>query len=99
MKISVITQDQTIVIDGEATRVAFAVPAGEWAIHFDTHTGLGEVEFIDSRQNALISDFSAYQYLIDLVAAEQQRVLDAEELQRAEALENEAAAVAELAAG
>jgi len=109
MKISVITQDQTIVVDGEALKFAFQVPSGEWAIHFDDVVNVGEVEFIDARNNQTLSSFEAYSYLLTAyndekarlaeVAAQQLAEAEAAESARLEALANEAAAVAELAAG
>lgn len=63
MKISVITQDQTVVVDGHAQRFDFQVPNGEWAIQFDFNTGLGEVEYIDARPNETITSFDKYQFL------------------------------------
>lgn len=58
MKITAVTQDQMIIIDGQSVRApwcSYSMPAGEWAVHFDTETGAGEVEYIDNRPNEIIS--------------------------------------------
>jgi hypothetical protein len=73
MKISIITADQVIIRDGvpaECQRygAAFQVPAGEWAIHYNGETGVGEVEYIDARANEVIgkAEFDArYAYLLE----------------------------------
>lgn len=106
MKISVITQDQVVLIDGLALPFSFQVPNGEWAIHFDTETNLGEVEYIDSRLNETIRDFSHYQYLVTLYQEEQARLeaeaeaarIEAERLAAEEAAQAEAEAQADTAA-
>lgn len=62
MKITAVTQDQMIIIDGQPIRTpwcSYSMPAGEWAVHFDTVTGAGEVEFLDNRPNETI-DAAAY---------------------------------------
>ena len=104
MKITVITQDQLMMVDGEALQFSFLVPSGEWAIHFDDQTGFGEVEFIDGRQNKAINSFSVYGYLLDAYHAESARLAEvaaieqaeAEEAARLEALAEEAQAVEDL---
>jgi hypothetical protein len=106
MKISVITQDQTVVIDGQALKFPFQVPAGEWAIHYSFVSGVGEVEFLDSRNNEPLISFDAYAYLIAAYSAEKTRLAEVEAQQEAEAVEaarleavaEEAAAVAEVVA-
>jgi ABC-type transporter lipoprotein component MlaA len=106
MKISVITQDQTVVIDGQALKFAFQVPAGEWAIHYSFISSVGEVEFLDSRNNEPLTSFDAYAYLIAAYSAEKTRLVEVEaqkqaeieEAVRLEALAAEAAAVAEVVA-
>jgi hypothetical protein len=93
MKISVITQDQTVVIDGQALEFPFQVPAGEWAIHYSFVSGVGEVEFLDSRSNEALSSFDAYAYLIAAYSAEKTRLAEVAAQEEAEA-----AAVAEVVA-
>lgn len=70
MRFTAITQDQILMVDGEAVtppHVSFEMPRGEWAVHFDTSTGLGEVEYLDSRQNETINQIvfdERYGYLV-----------------------------------
>jgi len=81
MKITAVTQDQMIIIDGQPIRApwcSFSMPAGEWAVHFDKLTGVGEVEYLDNRPNETISAATyaeRYQHLeqthADAVAAYQ----------------------------
>ncbi|AJQ92249.1 hypothetical protein [Gynuella sunshinyii] len=57
MKITAVTKDQLIIIDGVPVgppECSFSMPAGEWAVRFDTDTGIGEVEYLDNRQNEVI---------------------------------------------
>jgi hypothetical protein len=86
MKISVITQDQTVVIDGQALKFPFQVPAGEWAIHYSDVSGVGEVEFLDSRNNEPLTSFDAYAYLVAAFNAEKTRLaaVEAQALKDAE---------------
>jgi hypothetical protein len=72
MKITAVTQDQIIIIDEVVadmrTLGGYHMTDGEWALHFDTITGYGEIEFIDNRQNQVIGQayFEAhYTWLID----------------------------------
>lgn len=74
MKISVITQDQTVIVGGIANQFSFQVPNGEWAIQFDVTSGLGEVEYIDSRPNETITSFEKYDYLMQAWQAEEDRI-------------------------
>lgn len=65
MRISIITLDQVIVLDSTPAMMlevgGFEMAGGEWAVHFDTNTGIGHVEYTDSRPNKVISqaDFDA----------------------------------------
>lgn len=60
MKIAAITQDQLILIDGVPALLGelggYRMERGEWAVHFDTLTGIGQIEYFDNRQNQLISN-------------------------------------------
>ncbi|ODS10164.1 hypothetical protein [Vibrio scophthalmi] len=55
MKIVAVTRDQLILIDGISAQICliggFTMQRGEWAVHFDTKTGVGHIEYIDIRNN------------------------------------------------
>ena len=102
MKTSIITHDQIIIHNDDVVKCSdfgesFTVPTGEWAIHFDHETGIGEVEYIDSRVNETINaeQFKQrYQYLIECHgAATVERVrrydLQQKQIDEMERLENE----------
>lgn len=93
MKITAITQDQMILVNGVPAFMAeiggFEMRRGEWAVQFDTATGVGEVEYLDIRNNQTITqaDFdNSYAWLL----TEHQRYLDHKETERI-AAEKEAA--------
>lgn len=73
MKLSAITIDQVVILDGKAENIyqhgaGYTVPSGEWAIHFDSQSGIGQVEYLDARLNETISQVQfdeRYAYLID----------------------------------
>ncbi|WP_162062376.1 hypothetical protein [Vibrio taketomensis] len=50
MKIAAITQDQLIIKDGVPAPIAliggFRMERGEWAVHFDTDLGIGQIEYL-----------------------------------------------------
>lgn len=79
MKITAVTEDQIIVIDGQGAEMrvlgGYHMQNGEWAIHFDTALGYGEIEYLDNRPNRRIyqAEFDThYSWLI----TEHQRYLD-----------------------
>lgn len=79
MKITVITEDQIILVDDVPAFMAeiggFEMRRGEWAVHFDTNKSIGEIEYLDIRNNQTITqaDFdSSYAWLL----TEHQRYLD-----------------------
>lgn len=58
MKLTAVTQDQLIIIDGQSIGspwCSYSMPSGEWAVHFDTVTGAGQVEYLDNRPNEPIN--------------------------------------------
>jgi len=94
MKITAVTEDQMIIINGVPVLTAlyggFHMMKGEWAVHFDTDKEVGEIEFLDNRQNQVIDQvfFDAhYGWLVDehkriqaleqAVADEQEALIDA----------------------
>jgi len=54
----------------------FDLPTNVWAIQWNGSTG--EIEFNDGTPNEVITDFSAYQSLVDGHATEKQRLADVE---------------------
>lgn len=94
MKITAITQDQILIIDGVPVTkpwCSYTMPAGEWALHYDTATGVGEVEYLDNRPNEAIDATGyaeRYQHLEQVHA-------DAQEAEAAHLAEMEAQATTE----
>ena len=76
MNITIVKEDRLVVIDGEGINFDFDLPANVWAIQWDGTTG--EIEFTDGTPNEVITDFSAYQPLVEEHATEKQRLVDAE---------------------
>jgi len=76
MEVQVVKKDRVVAIDGEGLNFDFELASNIWAIQWDG--SVGEVEYNDATPNLPITDFSAYQYLIDAYAVEKQRVADAE---------------------
>lgn len=79
MKISAVTTDQIIVVDGVLARISkiggYHMTNGEWAIYYDTNKGYGEIEYLDNRPNQLLDKEtfdSKYAWLLE----EHQRYLD-----------------------
>lgn len=71
MKITAVTEDQIIVIDGQGAEMrelgGYHMTNGEWAVHFDAEKGYGEIEYLDNRPNRRIyqDEFDAhYSWLI-----------------------------------
>ncbi len=72
MKITAVTLDQLIIVDGTPAPMAqlggYHMHNGEWAVHFDTDIGVGHIEYLDNRLNRTIgqAEFeSHYTWLID----------------------------------
>ena len=87
MKIIAVTQDQLIIKDGVPEKVfsvgGFFMRTGEWSVSFDTEKGTGEVEFLDSRENQVLTPevyLQKYSWLSDL----HQEVIDLREYKAAE---------------
>ena len=77
MKVIVVNPDNKILIDGVDLEFDFVLSNDIWAIHWDGYTG--HVEYVGSKANTEITDFSDYQYLVDAYNTEAQR-LEAEKL-------------------
>jgi len=80
MNVTVIKEDNVVVIDGEALNFDFQLDSNIWAIQWNGTNG--HVEFKDNTPNEDITDFSAYQFLVDVYNTEKNRVT-AEEAQAA----------------
>jgi len=76
MNVCVITEDRMIQVDGEAQNFDFTIDSNIHAIQWNGTTG--HVEFKDNTPNEDITDFTAYQSLVDAYNTEKQRVADAE---------------------
>ncbi len=79
MNVTVVKEDNVVAVDGEGLNFDFDLPTNIWAIQWNGTTG--EIEFNDGTPNEEITDFSAYQSLVDAYNAEKQRVAD--EVERA----------------
>jgi hypothetical protein len=73
-------------IDGEGMNFDFDLPTNVWAIQWNGSTG--EIEFNDGTPNEAITDFSAYQGLIDGHATEKQRLADVAVQEEADRIAN-----------
>ena len=76
MNVTIVKEDKVVMIDGEAMNFDFDLPTNVWAIQWNGSTG--EIEFNDGTPNEVITDFSAYQSLVDGHATEKQRLADVE---------------------
>jgi len=86
MQVTVIKDDNVVVVDGEALNFTFALDDNIWSIQWDGTTG--EIEYNDDTPNWQITDFSSYQYLVDGHAAEKQRLADEQAQEEADAIAN-----------
>ena len=84
MNVCVVKEDKVVMIDGEGMNFDFDLPSNVWAIQWNGTSG--EIEFNDGTPNEAITDFSAYQSLIDGHATEKQRLADVEAQAQADAL-------------
>ena len=76
MNVCVVNEDKVVMIDGEGMNFDFDLPSNVWAIQWNGTSG--EIEFNDGTPNEAITDFSAYQSLVDGHATEKQRLADVE---------------------
>lgn len=72
MNVIVVKEDKMVMIDGESIHFDFDLPTNVWAIQWDGTKG--EIEFNDGTSNEAITDFSAYQSLVDAFFTEKQRL-------------------------
>jgi len=76
MNITIIKEDNVVVVDGEALNFTLDLEEYIWAVQWNGTTG--EIEFSDGTPNQEITDFTRFQYLVDAYNAEKQRVADEE---------------------
>jgi len=76
MNVCIVKEDKVVMVDGEGMNFDFDLPTNVWAIQWNGSTG--EIEFNDGTPNEVITDFSAYQSLVDGHATEKQRLADVE---------------------
>ena len=76
MNVTIVKEDKVVMVDGEGMNFDFDLPTNVWAIQWNGSTG--EIEFNDGTPNEVITDFSAYQSLVDGHATEKQRLADVE---------------------
>lgn len=81
MIVSVVSVDNAVSVDGKLLNFNFNVDPNIWAIQWNGESG--HVEYKDGTQNADLTSFAEFQYLVDAFFAEEAR-LDAE-AQQAEA--------------
>ena len=81
MIVTIITEDDSITIDGDQINIPVAAELGEWAVQFDGENA--EVEYTDKRPNEVIDAatfYDRYQSDIDAHAAERLALDEAESL-------------------
>ena len=76
MNVCIVKEDKVVMVDGEGMNFDFDLPSNVWAIQWNGSTG--EIEFNDGTPNEVITDFTAYQSLVDGHATEKQRLADVE---------------------
>ena len=74
MNVCIVKEDKVVMVDGEGMNFDFVLPTNVWAIQWNGSTG--EIEFNDGTPNEAITDFSAYQSLVDGHATEKQSLAD-----------------------
>jgi hypothetical protein len=81
MIVTMITEDESITVDGDQLTVPVAADLGEWAVQFDGESA--EVEYSDGRPNEVINAttfYARYQSDIDAHAAKRLALDEAEAL-------------------
>jgi len=84
MNVCIIKEDKVVMIDGEGMNFDFDLPSNVWAIQWNGTSG--HIEFNDGTPNEEITDFSAYQSLVEGHATEKQRLADEQAQEEADAL-------------
>jgi hypothetical protein len=75
MKVSIVPDDKVIIIDGKPIEFDYSISSDIHAIQW--YKTEGEIEYKDiNKPNEKITDFSDYQYLVDLHSSEDQKIED-----------------------
>lgn len=69
MKMTIVSDDNIIVVDGTPATTNFNIDANIWAIHWDDLLGLGSIEYRDSTPNLEIDEFPEFEYFLDVHTA------------------------------
>lgn len=81
MQVTVIKEDNVVVVDGEALNFDFQLDNNIWAIQWDGTSG--HIEYNDGTPNKELTDFTEYQVLVDMHATEKKRRADEESAEEA----------------
>ena len=86
MKLTVIPIDKTIIVDGEGIAISLTditwIPTDVHAIHWDSTTSTGEIEYNDSKPNAAITEIGIWQQAVTDHASEKTAIANAIEAAR-----------------
>ena len=86
MKLTVIPIDKAIVIDGEGIIISLTditwIPSDVHAMHWDSTTSTGEIEYNDSKSNAAITEIGIWQQAVTDHASEKTAIANAIEAAR-----------------
>ena len=63
MKITIVKDDNLVMVDGIGLQFPFEIDANIWSIQWQDNEG--EIEYVDETPNLSINDFTGFQYLID----------------------------------
>ena len=86
MKLTVIPIDKTIIVDCEGNAISLTditwIPTDVHAIHWDSTTSTGEIEYNDSKPNAAITEIGIWQQAVTDHASEKTAIANAIEAAR-----------------
>lgn len=86
MELAIIPIDKTIVVDGEGIQISNVdiswIPTDVWAVHWNSTTSKGEIEYNDGKPNAEITEIGIYQQAVTDHASEKTAVANAIEAAR-----------------
>ena len=86
MELAIIPIDKTIIVDGEGIQISNVdiswIPTDVWAVHWNSTTSKGEIEYNDGKPNAEITEIGIYQQAVTDHASEKTAVANATEAAR-----------------
>ena len=94
MRLTIITDDNNVTVDGVGHEIPVNLDANIHAVQWDGVSG--EIEYRDNTPNLEITDVTQFQSLLDVHAAEGQRLVDEETAAQAAANTSQALALAEI---